>query len=371
MSATPQFIVGAEGLDIYQPGVLGNKFPWFQTNATYAGQIAAGAGAFSGNGLSFAAAAANQSGMEYQFPSTMQVMRNLATAGGKGAFGVCGWIEVGTPLTSGVETLLAMGTAAASGEALPILGLSFQSTTGLSLVLPSTLANLATAPHLLSIQPNSFFWIGVYFTYAPTGVLTGTLCLQGSAMFQDMAITFPTDIFVAGQIVNRLKFYSSTIAPWTLDDFIIHSVSSADANWPAPATLNPEVLPQFLPRQITLGTATGNGSKTQMTPSGSEPNWQSATDPTGANSVIADGINETDTYKWTTTATDIKAVIYRGQSAKYTQLSAVQLAGGVQSLMGVLAAGPNEFIGISENDGTSPWTASTYGAAEFGQISHN
>jgi hypothetical protein len=373
MSATPQFIVGAEGLDLYAAGVLGNKFPWFQTNATYQGQVVAGAGVFGGNGLSFAVAAANQSGMEYQFPSTMQVMKNQVAAGGKGAFGVCGWVKIGTPVATGTDILLALGSSANPAAALPLLGLNNATASGLSLVLPSTTANLVSAPHLLAINPNSALWVGVYFSYTPNanGTLTGTLCLSGSGIYQDVPITFSTDIFTAGQLCNRLRFYSGVVAPWTLDDMIIHAVSNADTLWPAPTTLNPEVIPQYLPRQISLATATGPGSKADMTPSGSEPNWQSATDQTGANSVIATAINQTDTYKWSTTATDIKAVVYRGQSEKYSQLSAVQLVGATQSTMGLTEAGPNDFIGISENDGAAQWTATSVAAAEFGQTSHN
>lgn len=373
MSATPQFIAGAEGLDIYQAGVLGNAFPWFQTNPTYQGQIVSGAGAFSTNGLSFAAAAANQSGMEYQFPSTMQVLRNLATAGGSGAFGISGWIEIGTPVATGdTDILLALGTSSTESETLPILGLTNSATLGLNLVLPSTTANLTTAPHLLSVTAGSYVWVGVYFSYKPTGTLTATLCLAGGAIFQDVSVTFSTDIFSAGQIVNRLRFYAAQTAPWTIDDFIIQAVSSADALWPAPGTLTPELIPQFTPRQITVATATGNGSVDQMAPSGSEPNWQSATDPTGVNSVIANSANQTDLYTWSTTAADIKGVIYRGQSSKYNQLSAVQSpSGGTQSVMGVTFGGPNEFLGISENDGTNPWTDASIAAAGFGQTSHN
>jgi hypothetical protein len=254
---------------------------------------------------------------------------------------------------------------------LPLLGLSNSVAGGLNLVLPSTTANLTNAPHLLSISPSSYVWVGVYFSYKPTGLLTATMCLSGGVIFKDLPVTWSTDIFSAGQVANRLKFYSAVTAPWQLDDLIIHAVSSADANWPAPASLNPEVLPQYTPRQISVAVATGNGTVDQMTPSGTEPNYQSATDPTGNNSVVANAINQTDRYTWSTSAADIKAVVYRGASSRYSQLSAVQAVGGVQTTMPVTLSGPNEFIGISENDGTALWTAASIGAAEFGQTSHN
>jgi hypothetical protein len=372
MSATPEFVAHAEGLDIYSVGAIGNAFPWFETNSTYQGQIVAGAGAFGGNALSFAASGANASGQELQFPSTMQLMRSLATAGGSGAFGVSAWIEIGNPVVTGnIDTLLALGTSQASGEVFPILGLTNSGTAGLNLVLPSTMASLSTSPHLLALTPNNYLWVGIYFSYKPTGVLTATLCLAGSAIFEDVTVTFATDVFTAGQIVNRLKFYSATTASWTIDDIIIQAVSSADAIWPAPTTLAPELIPQFSPREISLATATGNGPVDQMTPSGSESNYQSATDPTGANSVIATAINQTDLYTFSTQATDIKGVVYRGASPKYNNLSAVQYVGSTQTTMGVTSSGPNEFIGVSENDGTNPWTAASFAAAAFGQTSHN
>ncbi|SAK83230.1 hypothetical protein AWB81_04189 [Caballeronia arationis] len=371
MSVAAEFIAGAEGLDVYPAGAIGNAFPWYQTNTAYQGQITQNAGAFNGNALAFAASAQNQSGMEYQFASTMQVLRSLAAAGGSGAFGFCGWIEIGTPVASGTDVLVALGSSTAAGPALPLLGLSYSATTGLNLVLPSTTTGLTNAPHYLAVQAGTYVWVGVYFSYAPTGALMATLCLAGSPIFKDVAVTFSTDIFSAGQIANRLKFYSAVTAPWQFDDLIVHAVSSADTNWPAPATLTPELIAQFTPRQISFATAVGNGSVTQFSASGNEPNWQSATDPTGANSVVSTAANQTDRYKWTTSATDIKAVIYRGASDKYTQLTAVQAVGGVQTNMGVTMSGPNEFIGISESDGSAAWTAASVNAAEFGQNSHN
>jgi hypothetical protein len=371
MSATAQFVVAAEGMDDYAAGAIGNVFPWFQTNSAAAGQIVADAGAFGTNALSFTAGAVNQSGMELQFPSTMQVLRNQSAAGGTGAFGVSCWIEIGTPVVSNdTDILLAIGPSSAESEALPILGLTNSSGSGLSLVLPSTTANLTTSPHLLSVSPNTYVWIGVYFSYKPTGVLTATMCLAGSGIFQDVSVTFSTDIFSAGQLINRLKFYQAVTGPWSVDDVCVQAVSSADAIWPAPSSLAPELIPQWTPRQISFATATGNGSVDQMTPSGSEPNYQSATDQTGANYVTATAINQVDVYTFSTAASDIKAVIYRGASTKYNNLSAVQNVSGTTSVMGVTEAGPNEFIGISENDGTNAWTDASIAAAGFGQTSH-
>jgi hypothetical protein len=372
MSTTSQFIAGAEGLDIYPAGAIGNVFPWYQTNATYQGTIKAGAGPFAGNALAFAAASLNASGQELQFNSTMQVMKNIAAAsGGSGAFGVCGWINVGAPVANGTDTLLGIGSSVSATPVIPLLGLTNSSTGGLNLVLPSSVSSLTSAPHLLAITPNTQYWVGVYFAYKQNAGMTATLCLSGTPVFTDVPITWTSDVFSAGQIANRLKFFSATTAPWQIDDVIIQAVSAADTGlWPT-GTVTPETIPQFSPRQISLATVTGNGTLNQWSASGSQPNYQSATDPSGANSVIATAVNLTDRYVWNTQASDVKAVVYRGQSSRYGQISPVQFANGQQAVMSTTLAAPSEFIGISESDGTNPWTATSINAAEFGQVSHN
>ncbi len=370
MTAAPQFLAGAEGFDIYAAGVIGAAFPWYVDNASFAGAITASVGAFGGNALKFAVAASNTAGMEYQFPSTMQVMRSLGTAGGSGAFGVCGWISLGTATgTVATDILMAIGTSALSTELYPLIGQSYSVASGLQLVFPSTVVNLTTTPNVFAVTPNTYYWVGVYFSYSPTGVMKMTVTINGATVFTDLTITWAADQFVAGQIVNRLKLYSGVVASWMIDDMIIQAVSSADTLYPG-GTPTPETIPQFSPRQISLATATGNGTVNQWAASGAEPNWQSATDPTGVNYVVASAANQSDRYKWTTSASDIKAVIYKGKSNRYAQVSPVSYNGTTQTTMAT-TNGPSEFIGISENDGTNLWTAASIGSGEFGQISHN
>jgi hypothetical protein len=86
--------------------------------------------------------------------------------------------------------------------------------------------------------------------------------------------------------------------------------------------------------------------------------------------VIANAVSLTDRYKWTSTALDIKGVVYRGYSTRYSNVSPVQYVGSTQTTMAT-NTGASEFVGISENDGTNLWTAAAIGSAEFGQTSHS
>jgi hypothetical protein len=86
-----QFIASAEGFDIYPSGTLAANYPWFVTNSAIAGQINLSAGAFGGAALTFPVSGAPTSltsGFEYQFPSTMQIIRGNTTTAGKGAFAI-------------------------------------------------------------------------------------------------------------------------------------------------------------------------------------------------------------------------------------------------------------------------------------------
>lgn len=154
---------------------------------------------------------------------------------------------------------------------------------------------------------------------------------------------------------------------------VIQAVSGADSTWPLGAGVNPtpETLPGISARRIYALTATANGSLVQMTPSGAEPNWQSATDKTGANFVTATAVGQTDTYKWTApTMSDIRAVSIRGNSNRYQNLngSFKTSAGGTLTQM-TTNNGPSVYIGIAETDGTNAWTTASINAGEFGQTS--
>ncbi len=121
-----QFIASAEGFDIYPSGTLAANYPWFVTNSAIAGQINLSAGAFGGAALTFPVSGAPTSltsGFEYQFPSTMQIIRGNTTTAGKGAFAINFWLNVNT-MNPGSGTLLALGTAGVPGSWYPLLNIS-------------------------------------------------------------------------------------------------------------------------------------------------------------------------------------------------------------------------------------------------------
>ncbi len=368
MTYPSQFVAHAEGLDVYPAGVIGNAYPWFQTAPQYQGTLGATAGSFNTNGLVFGTQVNNASGMELQFPSTVQLQRSTSAPGGSWIIGVSAWFNVGTPSAIGSDTLLALGTSASGREAYPILGISNSAGNGLSLEFPTVFTVLAQNPRQFSIGPNVWSWVGVYLAYTPGGGLTATYCLNGGVLFQDIPVAWNVDLFAPGQIANRLKFYSAVTAGWTVDDVIIQAVSGADLIWPGVAT--PESIPFFSPRQISLAQAVANGPVDEFIPTNGEPNYLAATDRTGVNTVTSISNTGLDLYQFNTNLADIKALVYRGNSTDYKNLSAVQNVNGVTGAMPLNTGGGTEFIGISENDGANQWVVSSFDSASFGQLTH-
>jgi hypothetical protein len=379
--AVAQFIAAQEGFDIYTSGNIPANYPWFVTDSTKQGQINASAGAFGGGALTFPTTGAGSSlasGFEYQFPSTMSMIRGNTANGGKGAFAINGWLNINT-MSVGSGTLLALGTAGVPGSFYPLLNISNSSTGGINLQFITNINTPTSAPYNFNIQLNTYYWIQLQFSYyspsstASAAVLQATYTINGTAVQMDIPVTWSADSFSGAQIANRLKFYCSNFISYFWDDLVIQAVSNADTNWPLGAGVNPtpEALPSITPRRIYAIAATANGSLVQMTPSGAQPNWQSATDTTGANYVTATAIGQTDTYKWNAPAmSDIRAVSIRGNSNRYQNLngSFKTSSGGTLTQM-TTNNGPSRYIGIAETDGTSAWTTASINAAEFGQTS--
>jgi hypothetical protein len=376
--AAPQFIVGADGFDRYPAGTLSPLWPWLQTNANSQLAITSAKSLFGSNALGVPSAATNSCGWVFQVPSTASFLRTNATKAGTGAFGFCGYIQVGNITTPDVtDLMLAFSSSANISAALPILGQTFSSKYGLSLALPTQVAGLASTnnPLLYAVKPNTWYWVGLYFSFQPTGKLLATYCINGKPIWQDVAVTWLTDILAAGQVLNALKVYNGVLAEWYMDDMIVHAVSSADASWPAPTKLTPEVLPILPPRQITLAQAVATASSNGfVSMNSSVPDYRSASDPAGAGVAFL----ETDTaaqgselYTWNAQPhANINAVIYRGISTNPNQVAAVQQTTGAQTRLldsNSQAAGTGGFTGVSENDGTSYWTQASIAAASFGQ----
>jgi hypothetical protein len=379
--AVAQFIAAQEGFDIYGSGNIPANYPWFVTDTTKQGQINASAGAFGGGALTFPSTGAGSTlatGFEYQFPSTMSMIRGSTATAGKGSFAISGWLNVGT-MSAGSGTLLSLGTAGVPGSFYPLLNISNTTSGGTNLQFITNINSPTSAPYNFNIQLNTYYWVQMQFSYysasstASSAVLMASYTINGTPLLTDQVVTWGSDVFSGTQIANRLKFYASNFISYFWDDLVIQAVSGADSTWPLGAGVNPtpETVPGISARRIYALTATGNGSLTQFTPSGSEPNWQSATDKTGANFVTATAAGQTDTYKWTAPAmSDIRAVSIRGNSNRYQNLNGSFKTSSAGTLTQMNTNnGPSLYIGVAETDGTNAWTTASINAAEFGQTS--
>jgi hypothetical protein len=378
---TTQYVAGMEGFDIYSSGALAASFPWFITNTSLNAQINTSAGAFGGGAITLPTSGAPSSltsGTEYQFLSTMQMIRGNTAAGGQGCFAISGWLNVNT-MTAGSGTLLGIGSSLNTGVAYPILNISQSSTTGLNLQFITNLNSPTSNPYNFNIQLNTYYWITMSFAYyststtASTGTVYTTVTVNGATVLQDQPVTWSADIFTTGQVLNRLKFYGSSFLSYFMDDLMVQAVSSADAIWPVAGGSYPtaETVPNISARRIYAISATGNGSVTQWSPSGSEPNWQSATDPTGANYVTATATGQTDTYKWNCpTTSDVRVVAMRGNSNRYQNIVGTFKTSSSSGQTNMTTNnGPSRYISFAETDGTNPWTTTSINAGEFGQTS--
>jgi len=375
--AAPQFIVGADGFDRYAAGTLSPVWPWQQINANNQLAIVGGQSVFSSNALGIPAYSTNTCGWAFQVPTTLSFLRNKSIAGGSGAFGWCGYVQIGNIATAGTDLLLAMSSASNVGATVPLLGQTYSTAHGLNLAFPTQVAGIGSTnnPLLYAVNPNTWYWVGVYFSYQPTGKLTATYCINGKPIWTDVTVTWLTDILAAGQFLNTLKVYNGTLAEWYMDDMILHAVSSADANWPAPTPLLPEVLPQFLPRQITLAQAVATLSNNGFVSMTGEADYAAVSDLTGVNSVAfletATAAAGSEVYTWNAQPhPNVNAVVYRAVASNPSAIAAVQSVGGVQTNMTDTTVGGSAtggVAGVSENDGTNYWTQASIAAAGFGQ----
>ncbi len=376
-----QFIASAEGFDIYPSGPVASSFPWYITNTALNAQINSTAGAFGGSALTLpttGAPASLTSGTEYQFPSTMSPVRGNTTEGGAGVFSVSGWLNV-SAISAGSGTLLGLGSSLAPGVAYPLLNISQSPTAGINLQFITNINSPSSAPYNYSIQLNTYYWVTMSFAYystntnASSGTVLATYTINGGTILQDQPVTWSSDLFATGTVANRLKFYGSNFISYFWDDIVVQAVSSADATWPLAggAYPTPETIPNMSARRIYAIPANANGSVTQWTPSGSEPNWQSATDTTGTNFVTATAVGQTDTYKWECpSTTDVRAVVMRGTANRYQNIVGTFKTSSTSGQTNMATTnGPSRYIGVAETDGSNPWTTTSINAGEFGQTS--
>jgi hypothetical protein len=374
-----QFVSGGAGFDIYPAGALASNFPWSITNSSLAGTINATAGAFGGCALTFPETGVSlASGFAYQFMSSMNMVRGNTAAGGSGAFAVNLWLNVNT-ISPGSGTLLSLGSSSNTAVSYPLLNISNSSSGGTNLQFITNINNPTSSPYSFTIQTDTYYWIQLQFAYysttssASSGVLLATYSINNVAIQSAIPITWGSDVFTAGQVANQLKFYTANFLQYFVDDMVIQTVSSADTIWPLGAGVDPvpSTLPAMTARRIYAIPASGAGSDTQWTPSGGEPNWQSATDTTGANFVTATAVAQTDTYKWNApTMTDVRALIAQGNANRYANITgSFKTSSGGSLVQMETINGPSRYVSVTETDGTNPWTTTSINAGEFGQTS--
>ncbi|QRE00314.1 hypothetical protein [Burkholderia phage BCSR5] len=376
--AARQFVVAAESFDIYSNGNLSTDYPWFITNAALTPQININAGAFNQGALTMptvGAPAALTSGAEYQFPSTMQLLRGSTLAGTKSLFAFSGWLNVNN-MGNGNGTLLGLGSTLNSGVAYPLLNISQSATSGLNLQFVTNINSPTSTPFNFNLALNTYYWITLAFSFEGTAAGSGSLkasyFVNDTPLLQNQQIAWTSDIFIQGQPANRLKLYGANFINYFWDDWVIQCVSSADPEWPAPATVQPDVLPHIPARHIQVYSAVGPGSHAEWQSDAGEPNWQAATDPTGLKYVVANDLGLRDTYKWSGPAmNDIRGVVLRSASQRYQNVIGVSQPQGATDVKQPtkVGNGPSHAISVLEDDGTNQWTSATLAAAEFGLLS--
>lgn len=368
MAAT--FIKAAQGYDIYSAGAVANNYPWNVYSGTGTANIVAGAGEFGGNALElYGTNTSNVNCLDLSIPSTAKLQRSASQSG---IVSVNTWINVQTAINGlNAQTLFGLGSSASQGYSYPLVGLS-TSAGAANLTFPTVFNQLSNAPFLFPISLTAYYFLSLRFAWYNSTIF-GTYYINNVQVYSQQ-LSWTADNFAGTFLLDRLKFYGSSTAKIDYDDTIVQLVSNNDADWPV-TTGNPttSTIPGVPAAQIYNMTPTANGDTDQWVTSdnGTTPNWQAATDSTGSKYVRATDSNQTDLYKWTAPAqaNGILGVVYTGTSAQSVNIQPQQKVGTTQTTMKRVQSGANRFIGISEDDGTNPWTVASIGAAQFGQES--
>lgn len=364
------FFKAAQGFDIYGAGPVANSYPFNVYSNTGTASIVSAAGAFGGNALElYGTSTTLQNMLDLSIPSTAKLQR---TASQSGIVTVSCWVNVSTAINGlNAQTILGLGTSASAGYAYPVLGLT-TSAGSVSLVMPTVFNQLTNAPFLFPIAYGTNYFVSLRFAWY-NSLMFAAYYINGQPVYSQQ-ITWTADNFSGTYLLDRLKFYGASSARIYIDDYLAQLVSNNDSDWPV-ISGNPTTnsIPLVPVAQIYPMTATGNGDTDQWTTSdsGATPNWQAATDPTGSKYVRATDSAQTDLYTWTApgSANGIMGVVYTGTSVQSTNITPQQKVGSTQATMKRVQTGANRFIGISEDDGTNPWTVASIAAAQFGQES--
>jgi hypothetical protein len=381
-------MAAAEGFDKYSTGIVGANFPWFPGVTANTAQITAGTGAFPtgtpNNALSMnRGATALTQGLTYQFPSNATFQRNNTATNGKALFAFNSWVRVDSAATTiAASNLLTLTTSTNTALAVPLLGISNDTTNGLNLLMPSTVAGISTSPYRIAIATAVYHWMTVKFAVYPNAQMKASYYIDTIPIQENVSITFGSDP-LSTNIMNRLGIWSGTTAcSWSLDDMVIQCVDGSDPTWPSgftggvPNDPNLTDLPTLTPRRIPKLTATADGSLTQWTSDdGTTPNWEAAT--TSGHFVQAADSGLTDLYKFEVPAgivvSDCTGIIVSANTNKYLSVEPATKDNSGASLVnnpGLVSKGVSSFQTVLEQtQANQTWTTALIEGAEFGQTS--
>lgn len=390
--ATPLFIKDTFGMEADPVGILTQNYPNYAPNATYTPQITAGTGKFAGQGLSVNRAPSTTFAVSLQreFASTGQITTTV-TAGEaanaqKSLFQWSGWIQLNTIVTTLAATpIISLASSAqGTGNRIPLFGVLNNTTAGLNLVFPTNYSSFATGPVLVAVQTGLYYFVSVRLSGAvAANTLQTTVVVSGATIRDNLATTYSSAQFNAGNIVNRWQTENSTSVTYTLDDVTMQQVDGTSPLWPAGFTGSAANLPLQGANDMPLMPPVrswpvplnANGSITQWTPSDEIPNWQAAASSTEF--VQATDSGQIDLYKFDPTTspamTGIKAVQITETSAKFLSVNP-QLkytADDVStSNFDVVSKNTQRIIAVKEQgEDDTTFTPATLATLEVGNIS--
>lgn len=371
--AAKTYLKAAEGFDIYPDGSIAtSNYPWNVSAAISSGNILSNAGAFAGSkALTFTGGTTVAvSGLQYTFPTNMRSGYNTALATDRGVVGIGFWFNMNQMTTPFTAWLLSLGSSTAAGV-YNLFGITAAALGAASMQFNAP----AGAPITYPIISNVFYWVDIRFAIDSQARVWSYEYRVNDSVISSGTIPWTAVAIAATNKLDRLYMYMMNQFQWKIDDLVVRSACAADADW---GGSGPVVVADILPmtsRRIYKIDPASNGTINEWTSSEEGvPNYEAATDPTGALFVTSTDVGQTDLYKFAVPAgsdpTDISAVIYRGASPKLGSINP-QLIGadGLQKDMSPQSSGVARFVGVSESNSDGPWTAASIAAAQFGQKS--
>lgn len=374
--AAKTYMKAAEGFDIYLNGPIATSdYPWTVVDATRTATITPDAGAFPGaKALAFTGGTTSAvPGLQYSFPTELRAGYNTALATDRGVVGIGFWFNMNQMNSAVTSWLLQLGSSTQAGV-YNLFGVTAAAVGSASMIFATNMNTPATAPVTYPIIANAYYWVDIRFAIDSTARTWNYEYRVNDVVIASGTATWTSVLIAAGNKMDRLGLLATQYLQWKMDDLVVRSACAADADW---AGSTPTVVADISPmtsRRITIAAPVSNGTVNQWTSSNpGVPNYQAATDPTGAMYVSSTDIDQTDLYKFAAQGaapSDISGVIYRGASPKLGSINP-QFKGtsGVQTDMSPQSSGASRFVAVSESNEGVKWTAASIAAAEFGQKS--